>query len=188
MAKSVHTLKKVAREGLQKNFLPPARYGTAFHITPPVGDVRTLPAEDFTAATTPQESPHTLAPFDFDATDTYLLWHLAHLARLGVQVYVVPAGERRRLVLRPRGGRISQVICCVLQEGAKVTVADTVCGSELGLRRVIIHQYQGSELTWWSLRTANRFLNEKITVYLRGAGASVQVRHVVLEREHHQAD
>ena len=74
-------LQQRAQASLNKNFQPPARYGTAFHITPPWDDVRKIELEgeqenDLKAweELVEEDKKRVLA---INLKDPYLAWHLA---------------------------------------------------------------------------------------------------------------
>lgn len=115
-------LQEAAKKALEIHNTPPQRYGTAFHVRPPVADVRELHAPLRGA-----ESPHfakasqgrgsisqrvwdTLIQEDkkrilsVDFSDVYLTWHLAHLDYVHTRLIHVSEGASQSLTLSaPRG-------------------------------------------------------------------------------------
>lgn len=181
-------LQKQAQDLLQTNFAPPARYGTAFHVLPPSTDLRQLPVEDFKPARPRWASSPLLREFQFDAADSYLQWHLAHLKNVGLEFIHVRPGKHKRLLISAGEVRTSQLFCCVVSSGSSLIVEDSISDREIALRRVLILQHANSTVDWWSLRAHNQFLNEKFTVWLQGDDAAIDLRHLVAAGHHDQAD
>lgn len=180
-------LAKRAAERLQQAYTPPQRYGTAFHVTPPVRDVRELEVGAFATAPLIDDerspaffSPHLEPLLTQAAADPYLLWHLSQGSRLPITTMTVPAGTRQELTLPPpTGSHTSEVLVITLAAGASLTIYDIAAERDIALRHVHVVQQAGSTLTWWAVRRQLAFTHERMTVELAGSGARVQLIHLV---------
>ena len=183
-------LRERAQFLLQTHFSPAGRYGTAFHLTSPFSDLRTLALDSFGVRELASPDFSLLSDFErgqilelLDGSDPYLLWYLAHADKLPVQVLVVPAGQTMDLELNG-----SLVTFVFLQAEAKLNLIHNVLNESLGISRLFVWQSEASSLSSWGLRAGNSFLSERVEVYLQGLGASALVRHLTVGTEKQQAD
>lgn len=191
MSLSVPYLQAQARQALDKHHTPPQRYGTAFHLTPPVSDLRKL--DPTTVAGVPPngwQAEFAELPLRYqeqimgvDLSDVYLAWQLAHMSAVPVQVLRVPAGQSVSLRLSQAG-----VSWIFLEEGARLALEDRVVGNELALSRLFVRQKATSTFLYTGLRAANMFLSEKVEVHLAGYGAAATVTHFIYGTGREQAD
>lgn len=167
---------------LAENHTPPQRYGTAFHVTPPVGDVRELDPADFAneSSTKGLLSPATLEHFfEQEISDPYLLWHLAHADRLPIRFLTVPAGAKEELTFTATPAQTSEILVITLEAGATLDVVDERRELSLLLRHVRVTQHENSTLRWWAVRSGLTFTHERTTIDLVGPHAQAQFIHLV---------
>ena len=187
----VSELREEAGLLLQTHFSPAGRYGTAFHLTSPFADLRALSLADFgVRASSLSPDFSLLSDFErgqilalLDGSDPYLLWYLAHLDSLPVQVLVVPSGQTMDVELS--GYLVSFIF---LRAGARLNLVQNVLEEGLGISRLFVWQGEGSSLSSWGLRAGNNFLSERVEVFLQGLGAATSVRHLTVGMEKQQAD
>lgn len=181
-------LTQQATAALQQHSAAPQRYGTAFHLTPPVTDVRQLNiarrdhAPDVTAwqHLTAADRRRLTA---FDPTDVYFAWQLAHLDQVYCRLIHLPANTAADLTINSAG-----IYWIVLEPGSALKLADVISSPPISLHRLFIWQKAGSRCDFWGLRTSNNFLNEKVQVELLEPDAQATVTHLTLSRHHEQID
>lgn len=183
---------QTAKEILHRHYTPPQRYGTAFHVTPPVTDVRELNITSFTRTQDLHDWMY-LRPEDqsrflsFDARDVYLIWHLAHFDSVSTRLIFVPAGTSKTERLTTRGDG-SELYFVVLEAGTELTIEDDYLDAALALRRMVVIQHENSKLVFAGVRARQVFSNEALTVHLVGKGASATVTHFLYGGDQDQAD
>lgn len=188
---TMNILQRQAAAELRRTYVPPQRYGTAFHITPPYTDVRELPLEKFTIATAASggslrsNEQATLAAFAHG--DAYAMWHLAHAPQLATHFIRVVGNSASTLELSASGWS-SQLHVIMVEPQAQLTILDRAHDVKVGIRRLLVIQAEGSHLTFWGTRTTGEFLTEKVAVYLRGRGAAASLHHLGLVHDQHQVD
>lgn len=190
----------------------PQRYGTAFHLTPPVADVRDLPVTQFTpfrdksprATATVQDSgsltgftpplnvrqsePVVLKEIVSRSHDPYLLWQIAHSDNLPIQHVVAPSGATVEQAIVTSGQYASQLVVVEVQPHAHCTILDHSVDHTVALRRMIVVVAEGASFTYWALRADNTFMTESLRVTLTGRTAAAHVHHVALDGGAAQAD
>ncbi len=177
------------------NFIPPQRYGTAFHLRPPVTDVRDLPVPanepvlDLEAwdELTAEEQSRFLA---WNKGSAYYLWHLTHLNQVTTRLIYIPAGQSAELSLSTITPLpiVSEVYWVVVGAGATLTVINDIENQTIGLQHLHVRQRTGSFFSLMGLRAHNAFLHEKIDIYMSGSDAKVTVTHLVVAKNKEQAD
>lgn len=177
---------KTALSGLKKKFLPPQRYGTAFHITPPFNDVRAWPVStEISANQFENDFEQLLADekklmLGLSLDDVYFAWQVAHLDQVPLIIRRLQGVQS--LLLQEAG-----LYFIFLDEGAELSVTD-LGGDALSIRRVFVWQKAGSELIYTALRTGVTFLNEHMQVELVGEEATTTITHLVIGKQAEQGD
>lgn len=166
----------------------PARYGTAFHITPPFPDVRDLAVE---------RKP-LLGSFSVDALslkeqekidqvvnneDPYLLWYMTHLNSLPGRVIRVEDGQV--MTIQSKG---AELLFCFVGKGASLSLQQIITEEKLAVSRLFIWQEEKSEFTFWGVRSKNVFSQERVRVNLMGRGARANIRHLTFGSGRDQSD
>lgn len=176
-------LKNVQQQAVQlleHTHTPPQRYGTAFHLSPPVTDVRELPVP------LAQRVVETVAPkmqqdiLRLTQHDPYALWYLAHAHQ---QVIRIPAQQRSKIFLAEAG-----VIWIMVEENAELEIQDELLEQDTLIRRVYIWQEANSRVAYTALRAKNKFLTEECHVFLQGAHAQLTMTHLAYGNAGEQSD
>ncbi|MEX1997718.1 MAG: SufD family Fe-S cluster assembly protein [Candidatus Andersenbacteria bacterium] len=194
VAASWQYLQNRARRQLPSNTQAAARYGTAFHVTPPYRDVREIPLEKFVfqpATGVYLETRDQERLLSWARSDAYLNWQLAHSDHQAPVVWYVPAGTRQEVVAlatKSATGFVSQLQWIVLGAGAELNLVESVAGQQFGVRRLFVQQAAGSVFTYWALQAHNDFLNAKLRVELVGDDARVAIHHLMMGGGTTQAD
>lgn len=184
-------LRQRGQAGLSQTFTAPARYGTAFHVRPPVADVRQLPplpsieennlVEWSSYSTAEQKLFQNLSD-----RDPYYLWHIAQAPP---RLIFIEAGATRAVTLTAASQEVSsEVYWIVVGEGAALTIQDYVEQQHIAMRHVVIQQRTGSKVAYFGLRAGNQFLHERVDIYLLGRQAQADITHLVIGRDQEQAD
>jgi Fe-S cluster assembly protein SufD len=167
----------------------PRRYGTAFHLTPPVESVEDLPIRQFTSkAIFSRHVSSALGQAVTSTHDPYLLWHVAHSDQLPVNHIVVASGTSIQRTIHTRGTHASAVTVIEVKPNAACTIVDTSLDHTMAICRTIVRVHEGASFTYWVLRAGNAFMTESVEVTLAGRGAVANVNHVVLDGGTTQAD
>lgn len=188
---SVRTLQRAARAALAENYHPAARYGTAFHVTPPFSDLRKLiptPVEESGVKVWEKERAM-LSPVNrkqllrLDLRDTYLAWQLANVDVMPLKIIRVAAGEEIQLSLKNGG-----LYWIFVGAGARVSVEDTIVDQQLAVQRLFVWQAAQSFFSYVALRSTTTFLNESLVVHLTGHHAEATITHLTYGQSNEQTD
>lgn len=188
---NVRTLQRAAQAALAENYQPAARYGTAFHVTPPVSDLRDLTPPPAAASGVKEwEKERAMLPpvnreqlHRLDLQDGYLAWQLANVDAMRLKIIRVAAGEEAALSLKNGG-----LYWIFLGAGARVKVEDTIVDQQLAIQRLFVWQAAQSSLAYVAIRSHTAFLNEKLAVHLTGHHAEATITHLTYGRDTEQTD
>jgi hypothetical protein len=177
-----------AEQLLDRHYVPPQRYGTAFHLTPPFSDVRAIPSllgRSFPAAESSHLSAEVISHLEetINDQDPYLLSQIGYISTLASHVLIVQPGQEMTLQLPT-----SSLAWMFLGEGAQLTIEQVIAGEELALPRLFIWQQAASHFTYWGVRANNNFLSERMEIRLVGQGATARVRHLTFGSGRQQSD
>lgn len=184
----LRSLQRRAQRELIHNYVPPSRYGTAFHVVPPVSDVRALPFSDSSFRFRDQAVWSQLSDDDrnrilsLDLSDPYVAWQVANAGRVLLRIVYVPEGS---LFLRLVGDGLFFVI---VGRGAQLHIEDDLVSSSCVVRRLFVWQKQDSSFSLTGARVANMFLNERVAVTLLEPGAHTTVSHFIFGSGREQSD
>lgn len=188
---NVRTLQRAARAALAENYQPAARYGTAFHVTPPFRDLRELtptPVEESGVlawekerATLPLVNQEQLLRLDL--RDRYLAWQLANVDTMPLKIIRVAAGEEVALSLHDGG-----LYWIFVGAGARVKVEDIIADRPLVIQRLFVWQAAQSSFAYVALRSNTAFLNESLAVHLTGHHAETTITHLTYGSHTEQTD
>jgi Fe-S cluster assembly scaffold protein SufB len=177
-------LQQKAVKKLATHFQVPQRYGTAFHITPPFQDIRTLRFKENAVARDDWNSISVEDQARFLAVDEEDVYLMQLLAVSLPHLIQVKEHEQRTLQLQAESG----VQWIVLEAGAELTMEDYTRDTDLNIRRIVVLQHESSHFQWSGLRAHSSFLNEQLTVYLLGREATTTLTHIVWGEESDQYD
>lgn len=184
-------LQAAARAALDRNHTLPQRYGTAFHISPPVSDVRDLKplvrdkqvtsvhTEEFDKL--PQKYQQRITAVDL--TDVYTAWQLANMEMSPVRIIWVKPGQELNVSLAAGG-----LDWLFIGQGAKVTIDQSLVDEAVLVSRLFVWQEERSHMSFIGLRANLTFLNEKIEVHLAGSEATTKVTHLTYGQDQAQTD
>lgn len=176
------SLRERAKQALETNYIPPQRYGTAFHINVPFTDVRSLPA----AAPRNHHAWDNLSQanqaiiLSLDLSDVYLAWQLANGQG---QCIVVRRQETKPIRLTGAG-----LYWIILDAGAAVDLEDEIIGQDVAIHRLFVWQAAGSHFSFTGLRAQTNFLNEKLQIVLAGRQAKAAITHLTYGQDGQQSD
>ncbi len=180
-----------AAELLETYHVPPQRYGTAFHLTVPIQDVREMNIE--TVGATEENIEIRFNALDeqykqyifstLDSHDPYLLWQVANIHSFPVRVIHVEAGQSVSFQLDQ-----PELTWVFLEKDAQLTVESFVMDTKLALARMFVWQGEGSRFEYWGLRAGNDFLTERLQVNLVGQGATARATHLTFGGDRKQSD
>lgn len=184
-------LRLAASQALEQDYSPPQRYGTAFHLSPPITDVRDLRVPAVGRATKSSwNDDFTRLPESYqqiimkaDLTDVYVAWQLANLNNNQIRIIHVEKGQSRILSLPASG-----LFWLFIDEGARVTIKQSAVNHALLLNRLFIWQERKSRLFFFGLRANVVFLNEKVEVHLTGSEAVCKVTQLTFGQKMEQTD
>lgn len=187
-------LRQKAASLLEIHYVPPQRYGTAFHLTPPIGDVREIRNRKLEI----KNNSDSQISKDFEGLsegerkkifetvtekDPYLLWQIANVDSVAARVLRVQEGQVIDVKIDTSG-----LLYVFLENDARLTLEHNVANNELAISRVFVWQKAGSNFIYWGLRAGNDFLTERMQVNLVGQGAMAKVHHLTFGRGKQQSD
>lgn len=188
-------LQRWARRQLGSPLVPPQRYGTAFHLQPPVTDLRelgpaTIPPELDVAALGKIAAADRHRLVRLGEPDPYLVWHWANLDTVRTRLIHVPAGQEETMQLDDLAGTLmSDLVWVVLEEGAQLQLIDTAQQPrQLAVRRLRVLQHAGSQFAYMALRANVSFLTERVEVTMLGDNAQARLTHLLWGQDREQAD
>lgn len=182
------TLQKDAQTALKTNYIPPQRYGTAFHITPPVTDLRQLePAaaesvSDLAAWATLTKEDQKRLKESVDA-DPYLIWQLAHRSSINTRVVHIKTGQSASISLTK-----DDLVWIILDEHSHLTLHEVITQESMSIKRYFVWQKAHSSFEFWGVRTHNQFLNERMNVELLGESSRTNIVHLTFGAGEQQSD
>lgn len=188
MSKLVAQMKSRGEKSLAVNHAPPRRYGTAFHLNPPVTDLRLLAVGARKNKTEPvnfslasDEDIRRLRQIDL--ADPYLAWLMAHIDQGPAQFIHVPAGQT---VQRHRRG--SGLTFIVLENASSLLLENLITQEDIAINRVMVWQKEQSSLRYVQLCGLNNFLADGVKIELLGRQATATVTQLNYSRGSGQAD
>lgn len=179
---------------LELHHIPPQRYGTAFHLTPPFIDVREISptsvnlrgvknskvVKDFGGLS---DSERKWIFETVTEKDPYLLWQIVNVDSVAARVLNIQEGQTMDVKIEAEG-----LLFVFLGKDAQLTLEHSVANNELAINRVFVWQEAGSNFNYWGLRSGNDFLTERVQVNLIGRGAVATVRHLTFGKDKQQSD
>lgn len=183
---------EVAKRKLAKNYQPPQRYGTAFHVRPPWSDVRDIPLLSRGEWQIAEAKKILASDLKFfgeleKSSDTYLHWQLANLSQTNFRIILVRPGEERHVVWDDKSGQ-SELCLIVISDGASCEIIDTVMNTKMAVRRLFVWQKRDSSFVFHGWRSQVDFLNERVDIRLVEQGARARVNHLTYFAGREQSD
>lgn len=183
-------LQKRARDFLENHFTPPRRYGTAFHLNPPISDLRSFEGEILPSSQNTIHDGWRIISKEIKA-DIFkasflrpsLSWQLIHLDRIPNKLVFMRDNEAASLYLREKG-----LYWIILGHHASLTIHDRIIGSKPGFHSVYSWQKDDSSLSITCLRGENTYLSEYIEGQLLGPRSSISITHLTYGKNNEQAD
>lgn len=187
-------LQEKAASLLETHHVPPQRYGTAFHLTPPFGDVREISTTSVNLRVV--KSSKVIKDFEelsaddqqkvsstINEKDPYLLWQIVNANSVAARILKVQERQMMDMKIEEQG-----LLYVLLEKDAQLMLEHGVTNNELAINRVFVWQEQGSNFNYWGLRSGNDFLTERVQVNLVGQGALAKVQHLTFGRDKQQSD